>query len=441
MQLLYKDSAHIADEELRELRERLAPYTELIQHVLKTGGYQEFESSINLPFDAELLEEVLRMRDALHTPLLKYVIVIGIGGSNLGTKALYDALHGAFDVFESDRFPKIVFLDTTSPTFLSHIEKFIDTHIASAEEVAVNVISKSGSTTESIANVEIVMNLLRGRFNNASERLVVTTDTDSPIWNSAKEQGIRTLPIPALVGGRFSVLSSVGLFPLSLVGYDIEGLRNGARYVLEDFVLRGSVEQNLSLTTAAILFNAKEKGRVINDNFFFNPELESIGKWYRQLMAESLGKEKSLDGSVVNTGITPIVSIGSVDLHSVAQLYFGGPKDKFTTFISAGETEGGMRMPDDRLFKMLAPELAERSPNEIMRAILDGVKTAYAKNDMPYMEVVLPGVSAHTLGMFLQFNMLSIMYLGKLLNVNAFDQPNVEAYKEETRAILQSQMQ
>ena len=429
MQLLYKDLAHIADEELRELRERLAPYTELVRHVLKTGGYQEFESSINLPFDAELLAEVLRMRDALHTPLLKYVIVIGIGGSNLGAKALYDALHGAFDVFESDRFPNLVFLDTTSPAFLSHIEKFIDTHIASAEEVAVNVISKSGSTTESIANVEIVMNLLRGRFNNAGERLVVTTDTDSLLWNSAKERGIRTLPIPALVGGRFSVLSSVGLFPLSLIGYDIEGLRNGARYVLEDFVLRGSVEQNLSLTAAATLFNAKEKGRIINDNFFFNPELESIGKWHRQLMAESLGKEKSLDGSVINTGITPIVSIGSVDLHSVAQLYFGGPKDKFTTFVSAGETEDGMRMPDDRLFKTLAPELAERSPNEIMRAILDGVKAAYAKNDMPYMEVVLPSVSAHTLGMFLQFNMLSIMYLGKLRNVNAFDQPNVEAYK------------
>jgi len=179
-----------------------------------------------------------------------------------------------------------------------------------------------------------------------------------------------------------------------------------------------------------------EHGFTINDNFFFHPELESVGKWYRQLMGESVGKEQSLTGEVVHAGITPTVSLGSTDLHSVGQLYLGGPKDKLTTFVSSKQT-ASLSVPDERVFPNLVPMITGRSAADIMAAILQGVKIAYQKADLPFMEVVLDSLDEESIGAYLQFKMLEMMYLGQLLSVNSFDQPNVESYKVETKQILE----
>ena len=180
-----------------------------------------------------------------------------------------------------------------------------------------------------------------------------------------------------------------------------------------------------------------QQGYVINDNFFFHPELESVGKWYRQLMGESIGKEHSLDGNVVHTGITPTVSLGSTDLHSVGQLYLGGPKDKLTTFVAAPNTLVRVTVPEHRIFPDLVPMIDGKTAENVMDAILEGVKVAYQKAELPYMQVTLDAINEESLGAFLQFKMLEMMYLGVLLNVNSFDQPNVEAYKVETKRILE----
>lgn len=422
------------DADFQGLLEEVDGYTQRLREVIAGGQYNEFESSVCLPNDEQLLQDVQSLAAQKAGSELRYHIVIGIGGSNLGTKAVYDALHGAADVLEPQRFPKMLFAETTDPEWLAKATALLGT-LDKPEQVLVSVISKSGGTTETLANFEIIMHVLKQKFGSVNERVVAITDEGSALWEQAAAQNIARLAIPEPVGGRYSVLSAVGLFPLATVGIDIVALRQGAAE-MRDACLDEEGGNNLAATSAALLSHHKAQGKAINDNFFFLAELESLGKWYRQLMGESIGKAESLDGQTVHTGITPTVSLGSTDLHSVGQLYLGGPKDKFTAFVYASKV-ADVRVPDERVFPELIPMINEKSAQDILNAILEGVKIAYQKADLPFMEVVLDDISEHSIGAYLQFKMLEMMYLGRLLNVNAFDQPSVESYKTETKKILE----
>jgi glucose-6-phosphate isomerase len=202
---------------------------------------------------------------------------------------------------------------------------------------------------------------------------------------------------------------------------------------MRDECLSGS---SLAAVSASLLAYFHTQGKTINDNFFFHPELESLGKWYRQLMGESVGKAQSLSGETVHAGITPTISLGSTDLHSVGQLYLGGPLDKFTTFVYTEHT-ADIAVPSERVFPELIPAITEKSAKDILEAILEGVKIAYQKAGLPFMEVVMEHIDERSIGAYLQFKMLEMMHLGHLLNVNTFDQPSVEAYKVETKKILE----
>lgn len=406
-------------------------YKEHVRTVFEQGTYDAPESSINLPGDDALLIEVRGMVAKKITANLKYNIVVGIGGSNLGTKAVYDALFSTRDMVGVAQAPKLLFAETTDPESLTALCSLIDT-IESSDEVVLTLISKSGGTTETIANFEILMQPLKAKFEDALSRVVVITDEGSKLWQSAQSKGIACIALPSTVGGRYSVFSAVGLFPLASVGIDVAALRGGA----QDLLVHCMQDDDVALQSAAVLAESYRAGYTINDNFFFHPELESLGKWYRQLMGESIGKEQSLTGETVHAGITPTVSLGSTDLHSVGQLYLGGPKDKLTTFVSAKPTTA-VPVPADRVLADLVPMIDGKSAEDIMTAILEGVQIAYQKAGLPYMEVVLEGINEASIGAYLQFKMLEMMYLGQLLNVNSFDQPNVEAYKIETKRVLE----
>lgn len=433
MQLEYRKICGLDAEELRQFSHNLAPYAERLRQVCASSDYRAEESSINLPTDEKLLKNVLALKRRVVGKQLKYAVVIGIGGSNLSTKAIYDARLGFFDQLQPKRFPKIVFLDTCDPEFLSALQKFLKIEVKKPAEVLVNLISKSGNNTEPVYNFEAVWKVLRKRFAKAGERVVVTTDEGSKLWQIAQQKNFATLAIPEKVGGRYSVLSAVGLFPLAAVGVDIKALRAGA-LAMRERCLRGDLE-NPALVSACVLYLQHQQGKAIHDTFVFHPELESLGKWYRQLMGESIGKEKDASGNVVNVGIFPSVSVGSTDLHSVGQLYLGGPKNIVTTFISARRS-APVRIAKRLELAGLVDGIAGRSADAVMDAIREGVKIAYAKRGLPFMEVVLDALSEYSLGEFLQFKMIEIMLLAKLFNVNAFDQPNVESYKTETRRIL-----
>lgn len=403
--------------------------------IAKTGGYEAPESSVNLPSDNELVRNVLRVVHEKVTKNLKYIIVIGIGGSNLGAKAVYDALLGYFDVLVPSRFPKMIWADTVDAAFFTQFHALLKS-VKDRKEVLLVMVSKSGTTTETVADTEVILDLLAKQFTQrlALDRAVVITDNGSVLWKIAGELGITRLWVPEKVGGRYSVFSAVGLFPLAACGIDIKALRDGARRMRAS-CLSEDLLKNPAAASAATLFLANWKGKTIHDTFIFEPALESVGKWYRQLVGESLGKEHNRRGKVVHAGITPTVSVGSVDLHSVGQLYLGGPRDKITTFVSI-ERGVDVRVPGRMIFPDLVEGIKDRSVRKILSAILAGVKIAYRKRKLPFMEIMLPDVSAHSLGELLQFKMLEVMYLGHLMNVNAFDQPNVELYKQETRKIL-----
>lgn len=434
MKFLFEKSSMLPVEDVRKTAETLQEYTVRLQEVAKKGTYEEAESSINLPADKSITEQSIALKTKLVPPAFKYFIDIGIGGSNLGAKAVYDALYGFFDVIQPDRFAKMIFADTNDPEFLHRLAEFLKTKIASLDEVIINIISKSGGTTETVSNFEIIFAALHEKFPDIAKRVVVTTDEGSKLWNTAKEKDLEILTLPKPVGGRYCVFSNVGLFPLACAGVDIQSLIAGARDMRDTCI--SSADTNPAVLSASILYLHSKAGKNINDNFIFHGELESVGKWYRQLMGESIGKEHDLDGKVVNAGITPTVSIGSTDLHSMAQLYYGGPRDKITTFISTEKNREDATVPASQYLEGLVPTVSGKNASFIMHAIAQAVKISYTHQSMPFTEVIWEDVSPRAIGAFLQFKMIEMMYLAQLMNVNAFDQPHVEIYKVEMKKIL-----
>lgn len=423
MRFLYTSTCGLLKYDVEEQRKKLFSYKKNLAKIALSKTYAEPECSLALPYDEAHLRAVRACVKQKVKKTLKYIFVIGIGGSNLGTKAVYDALRGYRDMCGMGGLLKMFFLDTVDPDILTAHQKLIAS-IRSSDELLINIISKSGGTTETILNAEYVYAWLRKKFPNIRERIVVTTDTDSVLWKESVRQHIACLSIPARVGGRYSVLSTVGLFPLATAGFNVSALLAGAREVHKD----------MAFTSAIVLYLHAKKGNSINDTFFFHPELESLGKWHRQLLAESIGKESG-DGTRV--GITPTVSLGSIDLHSMGQLYLGGRRDKITTFVYTDARVRQKSIQHIRLFPQLIPELRGLSGEDVMSAIFAGVQAAYAKQSLPYMTLLLPDISECSLGMYLQWKMIETMVLGTLFDVNAFDQPHVELYKKETKRILE----
>jgi len=296
-------------------------------------------------------------------------------------------------------------------------------------------VTKSGTTTETVASFEMLLNLIKEyKPETYANYVVAITDKDSPLWVYAYQNAIDCLEIPKKVGGRYSVFSPVGLFPLGLLGVDIQKLLAGARDVLQH-CLDEDIEKNPAMTSAAINYIHYKQGANIHDIFVFSKYLRSFGQWCRQLVGESVGKKFDKEGKFVAVGVTPTVSVGTVDLHSVAQLYLGGPQDKFTTFVSVAP-KATLFLPEIKAFDSFVENIQGKSISFIMDSIIGGVKAAYVGDKRPFVSVHIPGVQEVYLGQLMQWKMLEIMYLGYLLHVNPFDQPQVELYKKETRKLL-----
>lgn len=409
MKLITKNSL-VSSKEINAAIKKLLPYLRRLKN--------HPETFMKLPADEAVLTEVVHV--ARNHKNVKYIFVIGIGGSNLGAKAVYDAQIGYRDLFQTERTPKLFFADTTDPEILATQATFVSKQKSNSTLFV--IISKSGGTTETVADAEILLHAHRSKNN-----IVVVTDHNSPLWREAQKKKIACVGIPQEVGGRYSVFSAVGLLPLAVAGIDIKALRNGAA-TMHTKCLLADPAKNPALASAAMLFNHYKKSRNINTVFLFHPELETLGKWYRQLVAESLGKN--------GRGFTPDVSIGSTDLHSMAQLYLDGPRDKITTFIYSASEPSAPRVPNITVFGDLSAFLKGKSAAEIMNAILTGTKRAYTKQKLPFTEIAFSRLDAAELGAFMQFKMMETVFLAKLLKVNAFDQPAVELYKEETMRSL-----
>jgi glucose-6-phosphate isomerase len=390
---------------------------------MRIDGYREPMGFINAPFDEKYIKKVRMLAQEKKAFNPKLFLLIGIGGSNLGVLAVHEAIHGKY---YNDTNPDMKFYcaDTLDADKIVTLKKLVEHLLQEGDQVIIAVVSKSGTTTETTANAAIFIELLKKhRPDNYQKFLVFITDKGSPLWQLSKELESSCLEVPEQIGGRFSVFTAVGLFPLALLGIDIELFSAGAQEAVLHSVLYPAISNNTAMS-AAILWHHYTQGIYVHDTFFFDEAFESVGKWYRQLMAESLGK----DGK----GMLPTVSIGTIDLHSMTQFYLGGRAMSLTTFIAPFASE------DCTIPKSKNTEGSGMLVNLVAEAIFKGTEEAYAKMNRPFMSITALRKGAYDLGYLLQLKMVEIVYLGYLMRVNPFDQPQVELYKSAIRRNLQN---
>jgi len=434
--LLNTDNARVSSDAIHSLQKKLAPHIITLAEA-RTQSYNTEYASINIPFDSAMhvqIKKTIAAKKNLNPSLL---IVIGIGGSNLGTMAVLQALYGRL-YNEQEPHTRVHFADTVDTEYIQDIVLLTKKELHKGGVVLLNVITKSGTTIETIAHFTLFLDILRAFYpDDYHKYIVITTDADSPLHACALSKNITCLEVPQKVGGRYSVFSAVGLFPLGLLGIDIDELINGAQQAVTDCT--HPKEYNIAAHSASVRYQQYMHGIHINDLFLFSVDLENIGKWYRQLMGESIGKEKNIHGEKVEVGITPTVSLGTADLHSVAQLYLGGPRDKLAVFVSVQKTPSHYYIPTHKECSALDVGIYGKSIAAINHAILTGVCDAYDKTERPYMQLIIQEKTAFYVGQLLQYMMIEMMYLGYLFEVNPFDQPQVELYKQKTRKILDNE--
>jgi glucose-6-phosphate isomerase len=433
--LEYADTACIEPALFKKTEEKLSSYIESLHKIIHhdnefafisiADGIKYHESVINLAYEKKKLHPAS-------------IVVCGIGGSNLGTIAIIEALYGKlYNQHKNNKRPHIYFADTVDADYIGSVKEIIEHQLKNGHQVIINGVTKSGTTTETIATIEIFLDIVKKyQPRDYHEYIVITTDPGSPLEQIARKEKFSILSIPKKIGGRYSVFTAAGLFPLLMLDVNIQELLHGARDA-SVAGLQPSINDNNAAISAIIQhLHYTAHNLNIHDLFLFSVQLESIGKWYRQLVGESLGKEHNIYGKKVEIGITPTVSVGSIDLHSVGQLYLGGPRDKSTTFVTINAVQNDILVPSFQDFEQCVANVGGASLSFIMNAIIQGVKIAYKKNKRPYYSLEIPELSPYYIGQFMQMHMIEIVYLAHLLEVNPFDQPHVELYKKETRKIL-----
>ncbi|MCA9380473.1 hypothetical protein KC675_04815 [Candidatus Dojkabacteria bacterium] len=345
-----------------------------------------------------------------------FIIFVGIGGANLGVQTIYDALMPEKEV---------IFFENIDPDQNSRLLGFVRKKYDSGQKALMITASKSGATTETMSNFTYVLNTFQEIETEWKERSIVTTVEGSNLDKIAKRLSLKIIYTHELLVDRYSVFGLGSLFALTACGVDTALLLNGAKEINEKLLLK-DFTGNPALNLAMNLFTQAEKGENIYNSFIFSSNLSTFGRWYRQLLAESLGKE--------GKGITPIYSVGTVDLHSMTQLYLDGPKNVFTTFISLDNFENNeVCDPQNYLENTEMSKISNKTHSELMAIVFNAVKKAYTKQELSFNEITLPKLDAFHIGQLLQIGMLTTIFLGKLMNVNPFNQDAVELYKEEIR--------
>lgn len=426
------ESCGVSHEKLLQVAERCTPAIERVQAALHEG-YDSPYSVAYLPFDTAMITKIREAVMVVHELKPSMLIVVGIGGSNLGTIAVQQACFGFYH--HGLRIP-VYYVDSVDPDAVDGVVQLAEHELLQGRAIVVNVVTKSGRTTETIANGCIFIDLLKKYApDNYQDLVVFTTDEGSPLWKLAHQEGWKKISIPKMVCGRYSVLSPVGLFPLAIMGLDIKLLLEGAAHMVH-VCIDHELNNNIAAISAAFQYCMYQRGVVIHNFFPFSIDLQMVGHWYRQLMAESIGKEYDIHGNHINVGITPLVSVGSTDLHSLVELHLSGPCNTSTTFIEIEKFKKSVSVPVCSKFDELVAHIQGKSLSSLMHAMLVGTQRAYQTKKRPFISVAMPEKSAEYIGQLMQWKMLEIMYLGHLFEINPFEQPQVELYKKETRALL-----
>lgn len=387
-----------------------------------------------LPLNKTLIQEIEAAAKKLEGSY-DTVCVIGIGGSALGCWALDCAIRGPHPVqgAHSVKKPRLVILDNVDPDFINQALESM-----SPKKTLVVVIAKSGSTAETMSGFLIVREwLMDGIGKKAASRIIaVTSEARGDLKVLATREGYTTFHIPENVGGRFSVLSAVGLVPAALIGVNIKKLCRGAAAMTEA-AWTEDLESNIALSSALhhwLIWTLKKKS--IQVAFPYSNFLWGTAFWFRQLWAESLGKAKDRTGAVVHVGQTPVAALGTTDQHSQVQLYMEGPNDKVYSFWVVKKAKKQIKIPKAKLDLDGFDYLGGQSMGKLLDAERRATEAALATSGRPNCTFTLERVDEEHLGAFFQMMEFETAFMGELLNIDAFDQEGVELGKKFTYALM-----
>ena len=362
-------------------------------------------------------------------------VVLGIGGSALGPTAVFQALcHLRHNELKRSvrKAPKLYVEDNVDPERMQALFDVID-----PEKTIFNVITKSGSTSETMTQYLIIMNMLKAKFGDkAKDHIIATTSSNKGnLIKIAKAEGFKTFYIPDGVGGRFSEMCPVGLLAAAVVGIDIKAMLDGAAY-MDNICKAKDYKKNPAMVMAALQYLAMKKGNNISVMMPYADSLKYMADWYCQLWGESLGKALDNDGNVVNVGQTPVKALGVTDQHSQVQLYREGPCDKVITFLAVDNYRTTVEIPNGCEDIPDVNFLCGHTMNELITAERKATEYALTQAKKLNHTIYLPEVNAFTVGELLFLFEMETAYCGELLNINTFNQPGVEGGKNATYALL-----
>ncbi|MDD3242635.1 MAG: glucose-6-phosphate isomerase [Eubacteriales bacterium] len=366
----------------------------------------------------------------------EYLVVFGIGGSALGPIAVQQALnHLHYNDLPAEKRngPKLYVVDNVDPERMSALFDVIE-----LEKTCFIIITKSGSTSETMSQTLIAFDALKDKLGEDSIRHQVIAVTDKAKGNLARiaaDYGLKKFVVPDGVGGRFSELCPVGLLPAAACGIDIEEMLAGAAY-MDELCREADLTKNLGYMAGLIAYLTMKKGKNIQVMIPYSDSLKYMSDWYAQLWAESLGKKYSFRKKVVHTGQTPVKALGVTDQHSQVQLYAEGPFDKVITFLGVDSYRTTYTIPTGFEGMPSLSFLSGHTMNELIQSEQFATEMALTHAGKLNQTITLPEVNAFTLGELMFFFEVQTTVCGELLGIDAFDQPGVEEGKINTYALL-----
>lgn len=417
----------VSEKEIRQIESEEA--TKAIDMVKNgTGEGNDFLGWYDLPSRTSMkeLDEIIEVANDLRNSC-EYVVSVGIGGSYLGAKAVIEALNNSFDAYTSTSkgAPKVLFAgQNIGEEYLAELQEFLKD-----KKFGIIVISKSGTTTEPAIAFRLLKEQLEAQAGKEAAKNLIVAITDAKrgaLRQLATEEGYRTFVIEDNVGGRFSVLTPVGLLPIAVAGYDIKKLVKGAVEMEKE--LANASDSNMAelyASTRNALYRAGKKTEILVN---YNPKLHFFGEWWKQLYGESEGK----DGK----GIFPASVDFTTDLHSMGQWIQDGERTIFETVISVAKPAVEHRVPMDAADLDGINYLAGKRIDEVNKMAELGTKMAHVDGGVPNMHITLPAIDEHSLGQLIYFFEKACGISGYLLGVNPFNQPGVEAYKKNMFKLL-----
>ncbi len=423
-----KAESYVTAKELNNIKKAAETAKETLLN--KTGAGNDFLGWIDLPVNYDK-EEFARIQEAAKKIQSDsdVLIVIGIGGSYLGARAAIEFLgHSFYNNLPKDvrKTPEIYYAgNSISGTYLKHLTQMVE-----GKDFSVNVISKSGTTTEPAIAFRVFKELLEARYGKkeAAKRIYATTDKEKgALKKLADEEGYETFVVPDDVGGRFSVLTAVGLLPIAVSGADITKLMEGAASAREE-ALSAPFEENSAMLYAAARNIQYLKGKCVEITCNYEPSLHYVSEWWKQLFGESEGKN--------NRGIFPASVDFTTDLHSMGQFIQEGTRLMFETVICVEQPADTIVLQKEEVDLDGLNYLSGKDMDFINKSAMNGTILAHTDGDVPNFVIHVPEQNEFYLGQLFYMYEFACGVSGYMLGVNPFDQPGVESYKSNMFALL-----